>query len=296
MVVCDNELTSCGVRCFGFCASPFNNPAEVVLQAQEDGWDYVEIYWEPPLVSVDEPSLSNIRDAVSSSGTPIILHIDAMLTSFSPYPLVREAKVFEVQRCLRFASETGASIVGIHIDGMNRLRRKLHGNRTIINFCYQTWLSMIRQLIDMASSYDIKLVGENGPFSDNEVLTQIFRHLPELKLLLDVGHTNLRKTSNFNLEGFIKQMPDRIGHVHVHDNKGIYDEHLPVGYGTIDWGKVVRQLLSVGYVGTISIEVQTMPKEPIRSREKLKKAFEGHFPEPTSNFLSRIFSRVVGRR
>ena len=30
---------------------------------------------------------------------------------------------------------------------------------------------------------------------------------------------------------------ERIGYIHLSDNDGVYDEHLPIGEGTVDWEK-----------------------------------------------------------
>jgi sugar phosphate isomerase/epimerase len=43
--------------------------------------------------------------------------------------------------------------------------------------------------------------------------------------------------------------------VHVHDNVGADDLHLPLGSGTVDWLAVVGALKAVGYDGTVTLEV-----------------------------------------
>ena len=46
-----------------------------------------------------------------------------------------------------------------------------------------------------------------------------------------------------------------VHHVHLHDNDGRSDLHLPPGAGTIDWAAVVLALKDAGYDGTITLEV-----------------------------------------
>ncbi len=53
----------------------------------------------------------------------------------------------------------------------------------------------------------------------------------------------------------IRQFGDRLHHLHVHDNKGQSDRHLPPGTGTINWREVVRALREVGYDETMTLEV-----------------------------------------
>lgn len=56
-----------------------------------------------------------------------------------------------------------------------------------------------------------------------------------LGLTLDVGHANLTGT----LDAFLQEKPD---HFHLHDNKGIFDEHAACGTGTVDLAKILPEI------------------------------------------------------
>ncbi len=43
--------------------------------------------------------------------------------------------------------------------------------------------------------------------------------------------------------------------VHVHDNRGMQDEHLPLGKGKIDRKRVLRLLKKVNYNGPLNLEI-----------------------------------------
>ena len=49
--------------------------------------------------------------------------------------------------------------------------------------------------------------------------------------------------------------------MHVHDNKGRFDEHLPLGVGNVDWPEAARALRGASYDGTVTLEV--FAKEPV---------------------------------
>lgn len=59
---------------------------------------------------------------------------------------------------------------------------------------------------------------------------------PAFSICLDLGHAN--HASKFPVTEWIERLGPRIGHIHIHDNNGIRDEHLAVGDGIIDWDKV----------------------------------------------------------
>ena len=55
------------------------------------------------------------------------------------------------------------------------------------------------------------------------------------------------------------------------DNNGIRDEHLPVGRGLIDHELIVRELRSINYDRTITLEVFTNSADAKASAEVLRK-------------------------
>jgi len=82
-----------------------------------------------------------------------------------------------------------------------------------------------------------------------------FRRLPELCMTLDLGHGEILSRPNASF-GFITHFPERMRHVHLHDNHGgseVRDDlHLPVGAGCVDFTGILRELRTVGYDGGFS--------------------------------------------
>jgi sugar phosphate isomerase/epimerase len=60
-----------------------------------------------------------------------------------------------------------------------------------------------------------------------------------LGVTFDVGHLN---TAGFPFGRFMELLEDRIAHLHIHDNSGKSDEHMPIGGGTVPWKAVLRRL------------------------------------------------------
>jgi sugar phosphate isomerase/epimerase len=60
--------------------------------------------------------------------------------------------------------------------------------------------------------------------------------------------------------GFIERYPERIGHVHVHDNKGgdsaLDDLHLVPGEGIIDFDRIFERLKEMAYDRTMTLELK----------------------------------------
>jgi len=97
-----------------------------------------------------------------------------------------------------------------------------------------------------------------------------FEAIAQLRLTLDVGHGELLSEVNAAL-GFIEEFPDRIHHVHLHDNFGgdssKSDLHLPIGRGSIDFADILRRLVGVGYRGGLCLEVRR--EHVVEGRERI---------------------------
>ena len=73
---------------------------------------------------------------------------------------------------------------------------------------------------------------------------------PEIKVCLDIGHANLK---NGVISG-LKILKDRVVQLHIHDNDGITDQHLPPGEGKINWDSFRTVLKEIEFSGPLIYE------------------------------------------
>ncbi|MFH1242044.1 MAG: sugar phosphate isomerase/epimerase [Pseudomonadota bacterium] len=122
-------------------------------------------------------------------------------------------------------------------------------------------IGLLGRLIERAKEMEIMVCLENLSETASH-LSRAFRALPLLNVTLDLGHAQLLGRENTSL-GFLDRYPERIKHVHIHDNRGgnsVSDDlHLPVGEGMIDFEGIFRRLEQIGYQRTITLELK--PKE-----------------------------------
>lgn len=115
----------------------------------------------------------------------------------------------------------------------------------------------LQRLTGAADEIGILLCLEN--LSENaDHLSPVFEALPTLGLTLDLGHAQLLGDQNTGF-GFMQKFPERIRHVHLHDNLGgnsaADDLHLPVGEGIIDVDGLFESLSLIKYSRTITLEL-----------------------------------------
>ena len=60
----------------------------------------------------------------------------------------------------------------------------------------------------------------------------LFKRFPNAAALLDTGHAHV---NGWKLSDVLRDLNNKLVGVHIHDNDGTADAHLPVGCGNIDW-------------------------------------------------------------
>lgn len=135
-------------------------------------------------------------------------------------------------------------------------------------------LSSVRLLQKIAENYGVKIAIENVPepfpflMKNVEQFTKFYKEINEdIALVLDIGHTNISQQT----EQFIRNFASKIVHIHAHDNNGKDDQHLGVGYGTVDWKTTVALLKEASYKNAIIIESVEHVQESINKLRQLFK-------------------------
>ena len=119
-------------------------------------------------------------------------------------------------------------------------------------------IELLRTIINKAREKGIIICLENLS-EDWHDLMRPFNELPLLNLTLDAGHAQLLRKENTTF-GFIQVFPDRIKHIHIHDNLGGNtpedDLHFPPGRGIVDFKNIFNALSKIGYIGTATLELK----------------------------------------
>ncbi len=74
---------------------------------------------------------------------------------------------------------------------------------------------------------------------------------PGVGICLDTGHAHL----GADLPRMVRLFAGNLRMLHVHDNRGHGDDHLPPGLGEIDWPRLLRRLDDAGFHGGLVLEL-----------------------------------------
>ena len=122
-------------------------------------------------------------------------------------------------------------------------------------------IGLLRRIVEEASKARI-VIGIENLSEEAQDMAKALEVIPELMVTLDLGHAELLCQENRST-GFIEQFPDRIQHIHLHDNRGGNspkdDLHLPPGEGVIDFRSIFEALARIHYNRTVTLELK--PRE-----------------------------------
>lgn len=248
---------------------PRRDAVEEIRWMAEMGLDFIDLTLEPPMAGAWQIGTKEVKRALQEYSMGIVGHTAYYLPFAHPFEEVRKGAVTELKRCMETFAELGADQMNIHPD----VRAPMHDRQYIV----KRNLLSLAELLETSRQTGVGIMVENipGDFNDAYQLGELLEPLPDLGMHLDIGHTNLLVQEN-TLEQILAAHGKRLKHVHLHDNKGgSADLHLPLGAGTLDLRKCIKNLKDNGYDGTITLEVFTPDPQYVKySMSILRKLWE----------------------
>jgi sugar phosphate isomerase/epimerase len=128
----------------------------------------------------------------------------------------------------------------------------------------RTWPGFIRRASEMGTRIAMENVFEDEP--DNLALLVGELGSGHFGICFDTGHFNL--FSRKPLSSWLEALGPHIIELHLHDNDGGFDSHLPIGEGIFDFGELFRALKGRDLIHTIE---SNTPEHVMKSVESLRK-------------------------
>jgi sugar phosphate isomerase/epimerase len=236
----------------GFPNNPRRNVLTEIAWIGENGFDFVDLFLEPDKAALEAIDPAAIRREIARAGLGAIGHLAWYLPIGSPLPQLREAAVATAGAYLGVFREIGVGAVTVHANWPPGMFSEDEG------VAWQT--QSLRDLVRRAEALRIRLMYEpiDTRRDSPENVECILNQVPGLLCHLDTGHCNLfgRRPGPM-----IRQFGSRLNHLHVHDNDGLYDQHLPPGTGRVDWEETFAALRAVYYDKTITLEVFSQDRD-----------------------------------
>lgn len=231
------------------------------------------------LHALDRPKVERLLELRSSYGLEYSLHAPfSSMNIAAPDEYLREAMLRRLEASIKWASALKVEALVFHPGAATAIEYFTPGVGWNLN------IKSVKRIIKFAEEYGVQAMIENCPEPYPFLMKSVenFNRFYEesgldLKMVLDIGHAHLRG----EIDGFLKHLGGRVGHIHVSDNNGQMDEHLEIGRGTIGWERVFQKIRDAGFKGWVVIESFKGVKESIKRLEGLLKGSKGEARPPS---------------
>jgi len=209
-----------------------------------------------PLPGVPAATVQALRTWGEERGWTYFIHTPVgKLKLGSLDPIVRQTSLGEVKRAIDLAARLGARLITVHPTPCNG--HEWHYDPEVERLEREALSEICADAADHGVIIALENMSSGSIFphrySDFSRLLALLKEIAPLGITLDVGHANLAQVS---LPDMVRRLGHRIRHVHIHDNDGSADQHLPVGQGTVDWVSFVKALAAIDYEGFLELEFQ----------------------------------------
>ena len=244
----------------GFPNNPRKELKKEIKWIGDHGFHFIDLFLEPDQGEPERIDNREIKEQLDYYGLDRIGHTAWYLPFGSPFQELRACAVEIMKRYLDAFVEIGCRKVTVHTNWPPSLFSEEEGVK------FQT--ESLQSILSFAKEAGVRILLEPlNTVHDHALNIDSLLALNEgLYFHADIGHLNL-----FGREPveYLLRYKDKLEHVHLHDNNGYDDLHLPMGAGNIDWDRLLS-VLKTFYDGTITLEIFSKDKEYVLySKEKL---------------------------
>ncbi|MBQ8319665.1 MAG: sugar phosphate isomerase/epimerase [Clostridia bacterium] len=261
-----------------FCQALFNMGLKKAAEAvKEAGFDAVDFSFKDKAAHMllkegDEQNAIWVRRIFNEVGLECV-QAHAPLGFSALDKMDEEDEQFDlILRSFRFAQVLGAKTIVVHavtdVKPVDFISYNLRFYKTLEPYAEELGLKIA---IENLYRYDKRYKTFDGVLSKPSEMVEFLQKLKSdvFTVCVDTGHALLCETAPEDYIAGLRSAP--IGALHLHDNDGKDDLHLPPYAGVMEWDKILDALVEMEYDGDITLEIMFFLGEHA-SDEELPKA------------------------
>jgi sugar phosphate isomerase/epimerase len=225
--------------------------------------EYLELVLElnlAPEIAIKGPELDSLDKILLGQIAQVLEKAKVRPTVHAPFfdlnpgaldPLIRQVTYQRLNQALSGAGRLNAHLMVIH-PGFDKWR---YPNLD------QAWLALAKEffppLLEQAATFGCRLAIENIYEEAPDTLVQLVDGIDSewFGHCFDAGHWHL--FGKRSMTEWLEAISPRLFHLHLHDNHGRADEHLPVGDGTIDFTPLKLHLRKMSPLPSMTLEAHS---------------------------------------
>lgn len=244
-------------------------PQQVVQWARQNGFEGVELWADEPFLNIYRTGEETL-EVLAKEQKELVYTVHAPLYDINICSVntgIMKESVRQIKKVTGWSDYIKVKRIVVH-PGKTPSR-----DYQVIKEVEKIFKKAIEEIKKAAFSRSIDLVLENITADDAnmgrtpEELKKILDEF-DLGLCLDTGHVNLC----WDAPRTLKKMAKYIRQIHINDNNGVKDEHLPVGEGKIDW-EIYKDIIKKGKVDIVHeiYNIKKPEEATILSRNNLER-------------------------
>jgi len=240
----------------------------------EAGFEAIELIYDIPHfpLGFDRRALAGLRELISSRGLEVSVH--SSLWDLNPASHLDQ--LFRLT--LKFArnSVNACRALNGEVVVLHPGRCPIPEVKTVMGGAKERYRKFVSECLSYAGDRGVTLALENADGhptnypSSIEDLLPLLRELEGAGVAFDIGHAYLAERRHKNpkpelaIASAIKRVGNRLVHVHLHDNRGVHDDHLVPGKGAVNFEPIVAALKAIKY-GRLVVAELWDPERPERT-------------------------------
>ncbi len=237
------------MRCLLLCDD--GNPSGVAALAAARGLGVeAQSFYQPELLDSPEATLAEHRRLLEGIA-PLSMHGPfADLCPGGMDPLVRQVARRRIAQALPIAAELGAAHLVLHHGYVPHTSAPAKWVARSTAF----WRDVLAT-VPPGLQLHIENLFEERP----DLLLELVQNVgdPRLGICLDIGHAHA--LSRTPVVTWVVALGPALTYVHVHDNHGVHDDHLPLGQGSLPLREVLAALETHAPDATWGLEADAIP-------------------------------------
>lgn len=240
-----------------------------------DAFEILCIFPSADPQDIQPDTIAEAKEVIQKTGIEICIHAPYHEINIAAYcKSIREESIRIIKKSIDLCHELGGNVLIAHNGNFTyNINGATKNNHPALEIQWKSNIDALKQINGYANAREVTVCLENiaiNAFSIDRCFADLLEIREavgnSLQFTLDMGHARLSEGATKG----IQLLGDNIRHIHLHDNHGEKDDHLPLGDGNYDYSEFVDFLKNFEHVITLEVtEVSTNPGPVMRCRQAL---------------------------
>lgn len=239
---------------FGMQSHPWYSKRidDYAFAAAELGFGWLEVTFEyftsPSFLKAGHAE--RLKKISESAGIKLTGHMPYLLSSVNFNPEIAAVMRRIFLKAIDFSGRAGIETLTLHPPYGSGVDSEL-----VLKWLHAAEKREFKAIGRHAERAGVKIAIENLTDSADDI--ERYMDSFGFSFTFDIGHWNISGKEE-HYSAFLRKFKSKVKNIHIHDNNGKEDEHLPVGSGRIGWRGFFSMLKRLKYAGPIIIENKDM--------------------------------------